>query len=118
MQRVPRMARASPTRAPKPESTRLSASTCRIKRFRPAPRAARTAVSLWRAVERASNKLERLAQTRSCLSENGVALPIYKVDCKIGVERGLAWVCRRTFGTFESETREELGLVRDFMIEP
>ena len=61
--RVPAKARRRPSAAPQHERLTLSVSTCRSSRKRPAPSAARIAISFCRAPMRANCKWERLAQT-------------------------------------------------------
>src|ERR1039458_4445236 len=63
--RVPATARTSPSAAPHIESATLSVSVCRSSLWRPAPNAARTAISLCRAAIRASCRFERFAHTIS-----------------------------------------------------
>ena len=58
----PHHASSSPPNPPASERTRLSASNWRTSRPRPAPSAARTASSRWRAVARASRRLATFAQ--------------------------------------------------------
>ena len=61
--RVPATARRRPSAAPQHERVTLSVSTCRSSRKRPAPNAARTAISFCRVPMRAICRWERLAQT-------------------------------------------------------
>jgi hypothetical protein len=53
-ERTPQVAQNTPRTLPMLESSILSVSNCRAMRDRPAPKASRTAISLWRAAERAS----------------------------------------------------------------
>ena len=57
----PKYPKAKPATPPSAESSRLSVSTWRSTRPRVAPRARRTDISRWRAVERASRRLARFA---------------------------------------------------------
>ena len=61
--RVPATARTSPNAAPQHESARLSVSICLSSRKRPAPNAARIAISFCRVANLAKCKFERFAQT-------------------------------------------------------
>jgi hypothetical protein len=57
------VAPSRPSTPPMPESTTLSTRSCRIRRPRPAPSAARTAISLWRSSARASSRFATFALT-------------------------------------------------------
>ena len=59
---TPRYATATPRAAPATASSTDSVSNWRIRRVRLAPTEARTASSCWRAVPRASSRMEALAQ--------------------------------------------------------
>ena len=61
--RVPATARTSPNTAPQHESATLSVSICRSSRKRPAPNAARIAISFCRAPNLANCRFERFAHT-------------------------------------------------------
>ena len=63
--RTPHDPSSSPAAPPRSESTTLSASSWRIKRARPAPSAARTAISPVRVVARASRRFDTLTQAIS-----------------------------------------------------
>ena len=58
---VPQTAARTPSVPPASESSKLSVRNWRTSRSRPAPSAARIAISLWRAVERASKRLPTFA---------------------------------------------------------
>ena len=58
-------ASASPATAPARPMTALSISSCRAMRDREAPSAARTLISAWRRVARASSRLATFAQAMS-----------------------------------------------------
>src|SRR5580693_5848348 len=62
--RQPAKARATPSAPPRAESKRLSVSTPRNTRARPAPRASRKATSLCRAIERANSRLAMFEQAK------------------------------------------------------
>ena len=61
--RVPATARTSPNTAPQQESATLSVSICRSSRERPAPNAARIAISFCRVPNLANCRFERFAHT-------------------------------------------------------
>ena len=71
--RMPTQASAMPSGAETAPSSRLSVSSWRMMRPRPAPRAARTDISRARAVARASSRLATLAQA---ISSTKVTAPI------------------------------------------
>ena len=58
-------ATASPAAPPSMASNRLSTISCSVSRSRPAPSASLTAISFWRLVARAINKLATLAHAIS-----------------------------------------------------
>ena len=62
-------ARPIPSRPPKRNSTIVSVSSCRTRRPRPAPSAARSAISLPRAVARVSMMPATFAQATARTSE-------------------------------------------------
>ena len=61
--RNPKEASAKPATLARPASTRLSTNSCRISLHRPAPKAARIAISPCLAAPRARSMLATLAQT-------------------------------------------------------
>ena len=63
--RQPAKARATPNAPPRAESKKLSVSTPRSTRARPAPRASRTPISRCLAIERANSRLAMLEQASS-----------------------------------------------------
>ena len=63
--RMPTMPSASPSTPPSSDSTTLSVSSCRTMRPRPAPIAARIAISRLRTVARTSSRLATFAQAMS-----------------------------------------------------
>ncbi len=63
--RIPAVPRSRPSAPPANDSMRLSVSSCRMMRPRPAPMAARTAISRLRVVARASSRFATFAQAMS-----------------------------------------------------
>src|SRR5262245_32135350 len=66
---IPHHASNDPNKPPPKLSSKLSVNNCRMMRARPAPKAVRTAISLYRVVARASVRLATLAQAISSRSE-------------------------------------------------
>ncbi len=65
MTRIPAHAIASPSAAPAAASTKLSVSSCRVRRPCPAPIAERTAISRWRPSARERRRLATFAHAMS-----------------------------------------------------
>ena len=63
--RIPAVPRSRPSAPPTNDSMRLSVSSCRMMRPRPAPMAARTAISRLRVVARASSRFATFAHAMS-----------------------------------------------------